>query len=174
MTEHTISKEHMDALRVLADTNVEISKAKELLSGLKKTESEYLTEREGKAIERIAQVLEDSRVLVAETAKNYAEAHSLSMEVSGFAKFLCEAHKDLDRLFTTFKEKQDAWDVEVSQQEAVIALIKREVETDKVTIANDKKGIENANKKLANDRRKLEDERGTLERAINRLKQGRI
>lgn len=53
MNEHTVTSEELKALQALAKLNIKISEARETLEKLYETETEYLIERERKAVERI-------------------------------------------------------------------------------------------------------------------------
>lgn len=174
MNEHTISKEHMDALKALTDLNLKVSEARAELSEIENTKTEYIVEREKEAVERIEASLNASKDILRETRENYGLVSDFCNTMTGFADFLKEAHARFDEAVASFDESKVIFEAEMSRQENEIAETKKIIATERVKIANDKKSIENSKKTLEKTARKLEDERGTLERAIKRLKLGRI
>lgn len=174
MHEQELSKERMDAFRELAETNMKIGEAKNSLAKVKEAEEAYLKERDEKATERIQKIIEDSRDLLKEVKENYGEIHNLANTASSFAGFLLEMSDTFVGLLADFQEKDKLWNEKTKRQEEEFEQVRNEIRADKVKIKNDLEAITRKKQLLAEDRRKLDDERGTLERAINRLKEGRI
>ncbi len=174
MDEHTLSKEKMDAMRALADTNMEIGVAKNTLIKLQEQETSYLEEREKKVMIRIQKILDDSKDLLAEAQSNYSQIRELHGTVSSFTEFLKEAYQAFLGLLKDFRERNDAWDNKVSEIETGFENLKRQINTDKVRIKNDTETLERAKAQMLIERRKIDDDRGELDRAIKRLKQGKV
>ncbi len=174
MEEHTLPKEHMDAMRALADTNMQIGIAKNTLIKLQEQETSYLEERERKVLARIQKILDDSKDLLAEAQSNYSQIRELHGTVSSFTEFLKGAYEAFLGLLKDFRERNDAWDNKVSEIETGFENIKRQINTDKVRIKNDTEALERAKAKMLIERRKIDDDRAELDRAIKRLKENRI
>lgn len=174
MAEHIVSKEHMESLKALADLNMKVSEARELLSSLQETETEYLVARESTAIERIRKTVSESGDLLAEVRNNYREVENFYKTVSSFSEQMKETHTAFSSLLGDFKMSQVEWDRHIETQEEEISTLRRDIGVEKVRITNEKKNIESARKKLEDECKKIADQRGTLERAIKRLKDNRI
>lgn len=169
-----LNKENMDTVKELAATNIKISEAKNILFKLQEQETEYLEEREKKALARIDKVLEDSRELLANAKGNYEEIHEFCRTITSFAEFLSEAHTKFGGVLESFKERNDEWNKELDRQNAELAEIRKNITIERSLLANEKKNIEEARKSIEKEMKKMVDERGTLDRAIKRLKEGRI
>ncbi len=174
MIETEISKEHMDSLKALADTNMKIGVARQTLQKLEETETSYLEERENKAVLRIQKMFDDSKELITGIRENYAQAKELLTSASSFSDFLVKSYEALTALIERFNEKSVVWEAKVKVQEEEFSQIRQQIKNDQVRIKNDSESLERAKAKMVLERRKLDDERGTLDRAITRLKEGRI
>ena len=174
MNTQEISKQQMEGMRGLADTNIKISDAKNILFKLEETETEYLEEREKKAVKRIQQVLEDSKDVLDMVQKNYYEVTQFNNTVSSFADSVMELYGKLVTCLDKFDEKSDLFEKETLRQSNEFNEIKKQIKIDQVSNENEKSNIEKAKESLAERERKLESDRGTLDRAIKRLKEGKI
>lgn len=172
--EHNVDKEKMDSLKALADTNMQISTAKGTLVKLQEMETDYLVEREKKAVARVAKIFADSAELLEKATSNYAEVHDLCQTASSFADYLVKSYDSFSEVVRLFDEKSALWDESVKAQEAKFAEINRQIKTDRVLLENDKESLKKREGVLKQGERKLADDRASLERAINRLKEGKI
>lgn len=125
MDTQEIDKTKMDALKELADTNIKISAAKATLFKMQEDETFYLQEREQKALNKINQLLDDSKEILDKTKENYNEIHILCQEVSGFCDFLVEYSGKFTELLADFNFRSETWDKEVEKQRAEFAEIKK-------------------------------------------------
>jgi len=174
MDEHELSKENMDSVRALAETNMKIGEAKSTLLKLQEQETSYLEEREKKVLARIEKILDDSKDVLAEAQANYSKVRELFGTVSSVSSFLTKAYEAFVGMLTDFREKNDLWDNKVSSIEESFAKIRQEINSDKIRIKNDQEALERAKRGLALEQRKIVSDRGELDRAITRLKEGRI
>lgn len=172
--EHVLEKESMDAVKALAKTNVEISNAKAALEGIKKLETEYLSEREEKVIERVEKVLEESAEILAQATQNYNEVHDLCNLASSFATFLIELQDKLLVLDDSFNVKATLWEKDIKSQEEAILELKKNLKADSTRIENDKKSLIQREKSVRTAEKKVADQWKEIDRAIKRLKEGRI
>lgn len=164
----------MESLQALAETNMQISEAKALLSQIREDEVSYLAEREKKALARIQKIHDESEEIARKTKENYAEVHEICVLASGMVGFVHESHRQLSELAQTLEEKSVEWEKQEEKVLADLAETKKLLYADRIKVQNERKGLENAKKAFAKDVKKLQDDRGTLERAIKRIKEGRI
>lgn len=169
-----IDKEKMDSLQVLAQTNVDIGKAKSELSEVKKLEEAYLEEREKKAVAVVQKVLDESKDLLAEALKNYQIIKELGNTASSFAGFLVEIHESLKVLIRDFDEKSATWEADVKKQSEEFESLRNQIKVERVLLENDKDALKAREQEAQKEDKRLKDERGTLDRAIKRLKENRV
>lgn len=164
----------MDALQALSATNLKIGEAKNALSKLQEIETEYLEGREKKALTRINSVLDNSRELLKNTQENYEEVQTLLNTAATFADYLTEAQEKFQTIVEKLNEKADLWEKTIEIQEIEISKQKDNIKLQQSLIESAQKNIEAKEKQLEIKARRIEDQRGTLERAINRLKEGKV
>lgn len=169
-----ITKENMEAMQTLADTNVKIGEAKGSLEAIKAIEIAYLEAREKKAVSVVQKVLEDSKALLSEAATNYLKVKELSATASSFARFLIEAHDSFKQLVVKFEEKGILWEEQVKRQEDEFVKLRNDIKRDRILLDNDQAALDTRRKQMDVEKRKLDDDRQTLDRAIKRLKEGKI
>lgn len=172
--EITVDTKQMEALKSLADTNIKIGEAKEALSKLKSTETEYLKEREEETLRVVAQVLKESAEVIALANKNFTEVQDFHKDVSSFAEYLVEAQKSFSELVAAFEEHSRLRNHEAKTQLAEIAEQKKVLKIASDSIAADRRQLDEARLKMTEDQKKIADDRATLDRAIKRLKEGKI
>jgi len=169
-----IDKARMDALRALSDTNMEVSRARETLSILKKDEAGYLEEREKKVIQHVHKALEDSEDIIKKTIQNYELVKDFAVSVSEAGKAIGEAVEEITKYSEVHEERISAWEARCKEQDNWIAEQKKVIQLSNVLLNSEKESIERQKKLLADGNRRLASDRATLERAIKRLKEGRI
>lgn len=172
--EKTVDHQTMQALKALSDTNLKVSEARTILINLQETETEYLIGREKKAMERIQKVHDDSADLLKGTQENYRAVSEILAIVSGASDSLAEAYKDFKALLADFDERNALWQENCQNWESGVVEARKLMKIEQAKIENGKKSNEIAAAKIAEDRKKLDSDRGTVERAINRLKENRI
>lgn len=167
--EHTVDKQTMESLAALANMNLKISEARNTLSKLESLEEAYLTKREQKALARVAKALEESKGLQAETRKNHEEIKNLSDTITSSAGFLATVYKDFEVLMAKLDARNKAWEAGVKKQEAEIDFMKRDINTERVRIANTKESLERQKVLLSEEKIRINDQRGVLERMVERI-----
>lgn len=172
--ENFVDKQQMDALKALAATTLKVSDAKTTLIKLEETETEYLVGREKKAMECIQKVHDTSADLLQKTQENYDGVTQILSTISGFTDFITKAYGKFQDILKAFDERNVLWEEnckkwEEENQKKVNELKLRQSVVEGMEFANEK-----TKKKLSEDQQKLDDRYGTLERAIKRLKEGRI
>lgn len=164
----------MEALEVLAKTNMEISTAKTALQALKDSKTEYIKEREVETLKMVARVLEESAGVFKEVQKNFADTQQFQNTVSGFAVYLVQAQKEFSELVAVFEEYSALRNKEAETQLKEAQEFRKTVQLAHEKNEADRGEIEQGKKNLAKEVKKVADMRGTLERGIKRLKEGRI
>ena len=164
----------MEALKSLAETNLQVSAVKDTLAKLKVEESVYIEKREKKVLAQIQEMITESESILTAAYQNYNAIHDLSKNSAEFSTFLTEAYQDFQNLKETFDTSTSEWEKSVEATQKGFEAIKNEIKVDKTKIKNDNEAIEKAQKALGVERRKIRDERETLERAIIRLKENRV
>jgi len=172
--EHILTKEKMDAVKALADTNIKISEARDTLAKIKALESSYLSDREKKAIEMIEKIIKDSENLLKEAKNNYEEIISLYNTVSGFSSFLTDSYGKFKEMLVEFEKKNILWTASLNAREEELSQISATIRLDKVRIKNDRESLNRKEEDLKLERRKINDDRAVIDRAITRLKEGKI
>lgn len=171
---HTLEKNKIEALSALSSLNMRVSEAHNALSKLKDEEKAYIAEREGRFMERIAQILEESEDVLKEAGKNYDEVKSLVQIATDFTQFIVESVEEIASARIVFEEKTKQFDKSVEKRENEIEELRKAIKLDRTQIENDKKTLENNRELLKREKKKVQDERAVIERAIIRLKEGRI
>lgn len=165
-----IDKKAMETLQKLAQTNLEISNAKNALYLLKQDENAFIEEREKKTLERLEQLFRDSEDIINKTKGNYDEVSELLTTVTEFSKFVAESQGNLHNIFTLFEEREGVWQEKVAKHEAAIADVQRGIIVQQVFLSNEKKNIQKGWDDLAVERVKIKDAWGEIERELKRLK----
>lgn len=165
-----IEKQKMDSLRALSETNLAVSKAKEVLEMLKREQSAYIKEREEAVLAQIRSLLDESKAITKETLENYATITDLSNNAKVLAGFVVEAHAELTKLIEVFEETTQNWENEVAEMHKEIVEARKELSVEAHLLKNEHESVEKRKIAVANQERKVKDQRETLERAFNRLK----
>ncbi len=173
MNENTVSQKHMEALQALAKATMDISEANNTLRKIREEETEYLVSREKKALVRIQEVLDISHNLVEETNKNYESIQELAKTITEGAELLASATDSFFSLIETKDNKFKEWENAVKNQEETVVSLRNGLKVEATAIESAKSQVQKDKDELLKERRKLDDERGTLDRAIERLKNNR-
>lgn len=163
MTENIVTKEQMEALKVLADTNLKISEAKNLLFKLQENETVYLQERELKAVEKIQKALNESKKLIEETKYNHEEVSKLLESVTSFTDILENISLSLEKSFSHFDEMSLAWTKKIDSQMKELSDVKKEIKEQERIIERDKKELQNKETRLKTLQQHIESRQTTLE-----------
>lgn len=169
MDEHTVNKQHMDALKALSDTNLKVSEARALLTELEETETKYLVLREEKAMSRIRESVEASRLLINEIGENYSAVQDITKTVCGFVEYLREANVSFYSLLESFAEKSDAWDVKVEAQHAEIEDMRKQILAGKTQLSHEKESLGAQFLELETKTKVLRDREGVVDRNTQRV-----
>ncbi len=169
-----LEQQKMESIRAIADANMKVSEAKNLLFKLQEDETEYLVLREKKAMDRIQKVVDESQEILKQADQNHGQIKELLIGASQLVQDLLKFQQGLQGLFTEFDERNVEWEQKIGKQQDDLAEIQKQQSIQKVQIENDNKSLEKGRLKLSQDQKKLDSDRGTVERAIKRLKENRI
>jgi len=171
---HTLEKNKMDVVRALAETSVKVSEARALLESMKTDQAKFVAERELKALEAVDKALTESKTTLDQASNNYEEAKVLLASISGFSDYLKDAHLEFKKLITSFKERSDLWDFMAKERENIADEQKKQLLIGTAKLSAERESIEQQKKAVERDKAKIKDDRETIERAITRLKEGKI
>jgi len=172
--EMELEKTKMESIKAIADANLKVSEARNLLFKLQEQETEYLVVREKKAMDRIQLVMDTSKEMVKEADQNHLKIKNLGVEISEFVNNLLEIQKNFQDLLTEFEERNVEWERDIGKQQDDLVEIRNQQKVTLVQIENDQQNIALARKRLEDDQRKLDSDRGVVERTIKRLKENKI
>lgn len=172
--ENIVSTEQMESIKALSDVNIKISEAQNLLFKLHEEETTYLVVREKKAMERIQKVVDDSQEMLKEANKNHGQIKELGIGASEFLGKILRVQDNFHGFIVELDERNVEWEKHIGKQQDDIAEVRKHLKVENNQIENDKKTLIQAQKQLLDDQKKLDSGRGTLTRAIERLKQGKI
>lgn len=174
MDKHFVTTEQMQALKALSDVNIKISEAHNLLQKLQEQETEYLVIRETKALDRIQKTIDDSASLIKIADENYGQIKTFTRSIGSFIDHLTKLTDEYNQLIAEFEARNTKWEQGIGKQQDEIDWQIRHLKVQQVTIENDRKSLELERSKLVEAQKKLHSDRGTLDRAIKRLKEGKI
>jgi len=160
--ETELEPQKMQMLKEMADTNVRISDAKNLLFKLQEDETVYLEAREKKAMVKINKVFEDSKDLLDKTYKNYEEIHQFCQKVNEYADFLSETHTKFQKILEVFEKKNELWEKNVKNTNEEIAKQRKIIEQDSKAIKIREERIDEENEKIKKEREHLESQQVAL------------
>lgn len=169
MNENTITTEQIQAMKTLADTNMKISEATNLLFNLQEEETEYLILREKKATARIQQNLEDSRSVIEETNQNHQAVKELFTLASGTVEKITSLYELFQETVKDFNTKNEAWEREIGFQSDALVDMKNNLKIELVMIENDRKTVEREKKSIENDYKIIESQRAQIKSALATL-----
>lgn len=169
-----VEQKKMEALRVLSDIQMRISKAREDLSNIDKEKDQYFADRETEVVEKIKTLLSDSQQILIEAGVNFDEVHLFAESVINFSDLVTKFHDRLIKIQELLEEKASEFTkvIEVEQKKA--EAIKRELKIDRTQIENDRKALILREKELVKRETKVKDLEQMVQRDIIRLKEGRI
>lgn len=172
--ETILDKEKMDAVKALADTNMKVSEAKASLALIKADEGKYLAGREKKALELVERVLEESSLLLREARGNYEQVKDLHKGAGAFAEELSAAQRGLSEAVKGLETAGAEFELRAEILRKEVEAARQEVKTDQVRLKNDRESLQRERDALSRESRIVADERQAIDRAISRLKQGKI
>lgn len=161
----------MESMKVLADTSMKISEAKGVIFKLQETETEYLVEREEKAMTRINKLFSDSKDLLDKTKNNHEEIRKYAATVSEFHEFLNKTFDTFQSLLSNFNERNDLWERNIRKKEEEMASMKEEIKAEQKLIEIDKKDIEEKRKSIKQAQEQIESRQTTLLQSYNSEKE---
>lgn len=168
MTEDT-EQQKIASLKEIADTNMKVSAAKNVLFELQRDETVYLEGREKRALERIQRVLDESEAILAKATENHEEVHKLCQSVSSFADFLAGAHDSFKGLLDDFLARSDAWDAKIAAQEKEFARIRKGQEAISTMLDNRERSLEVREAKIAEEKALIESRQAQIRTALETL-----
>jgi uncharacterized phage infection (PIP) family protein YhgE len=170
----TLEQEKFDTVRELSELGIAIAEGRAVLEKLKSDTDTYVAEREEKAIQKVAQVLEESRDALAEVAKNHEELTSYLRAARDYAGSLARLHESLQQLKATLLSATEALEERIERHRIEVDRVRLETRRQFTLLAGERAAL--ASDKIRRDEewRKIADKAQTLERTAARLKQNRL
>jgi len=162
MNVQELQQEKIEILRELANTNIQISNAKNTLFKLQEDKTAYLEEREKETLQQIDQLVQESGDIIVQVQKNYDEIHQFCNTISEYSDFLLEAQDKFQSMLETFQARNEVWDENVKRQYQELAVLRKEVEQDQKDIEIRENRIQKKTKDLENQRLQIESKQATL------------
>lgn len=156
----------MEALELLAKTNVQIGTAKGILAELQKTEVTFLEEREKKTIQTIVKILDKSDETIKQIGRNYEDVKSFHNTVSSYVGFLTEMQEKFSVLVDSFEKKAELWEKSVMEKEQELKIVQRNIKVQQQAIETDKKSIERGLKTLEIEKQVIESRQAQITEAL--------
>lgn len=169
-----LDPEKFNAMKELATISENIAKGEAVLKELKETTDAYVLEREENVKARIAEILKESYESLQKISENRDALQRYASELGSFASGLMELLKEYRALKVTLDEKAELDGKSLKEALEKIASARQQLEIQRGTIQADADANSRERAWIAEEKRKLADERATLDRAIIRLKEGRI
>jgi uncharacterized phage infection (PIP) family protein YhgE len=170
----TLDQEKFDTMKALADMQTALSEGQAELLKVKEATEEYMVVREEEAEERVLKVLKESRDALDETSKNHTELSNYSRDLKAYATELKVIATDITALFKDFRGRMNTANKVMDERSKEASQILKQAKVERIQIAEDRKQLAIERRETEEGFRLLKDKRDTLDRAINRLKEGRI
>lgn len=174
MNEIETTKKHMEALRALSDVTLKISEARNTLTSLEQNKEKFLEARAFDEVARLTQVLAESQQLIDSINANYGEITELATIVRETAASLVSIHDAFFGYVQTFEKYQQERSEQLGRQRDDIHAAAQAVKVDRAKLKNEQISIEGVKRSLEDRERKLKIDREALDRAVKRLKEGKI
>jgi Asp-tRNA(Asn)/Glu-tRNA(Gln) amidotransferase C subunit len=157
-----IDKEKMESLKALADINLKVSEARNLLTQLEEEETEYLVKRETKVMDRIKKTVADSQAMVKEADDNYSQIGELLQEITSFCSNIVKIQEQFNEILEVFNERNELWEKNIGEQQDNISEVRKQIKMHTVIIENDKKSLSSTKKLLESQRIHIESQQAAL------------
>lgn len=158
-----VDREKMQALEELARTNIAVSDAHTALDDVKGLETDYLVEREGKAMAAVDRVLAESEAVVNQAMENYDAVNTVAADVRTVASRTVDLFNALKGIMARFDQKSALWLKNVEDREGKLEEKSRALAVQKRLLDNDRKSLDerallltDAEAKVAADREEVE------------------
>jgi len=157
-----VDRAKMESLEELARTNILVSEAHTALSDLKGLETDYLVEREGKAVVAVDRVLTESEEIVKQAMENCEAVATLAADTRSVSSRVVDLFNAVKGVMARFDEKSALWLKNVQDREGKLederkALLVQKKMLDNERIALNERALEltAAEAKVAVDREEV-------------------
>lgn len=157
-----VDRAKMEALEELAKTNMLVSEGHNALHDLKGLETDYLVEREGKAMVAVDRVLEESESAIKQAMENYEAVKSLAEDTRSVSSRVVDLFNAVKGVMARFDEKSELWLKNVQDREGKLEEGKRMLALQQKMIENERKSLDEraldlvkAEEKVAADREEV-------------------
>ncbi len=169
-----LDAEKFQTVKELAALGTQVAQTHAALQQLKKDTEGYLQEREAMVAERVKFALESAQSLLTETGK-YHETFKVFLNSTGdIRENLVGMVASLSALRAETETYKETFDRYVKEKTAELNEREFHIKTQRATLDSEIKYCATQKDIIRIEKAKIDDERGTLKRALERLKQGKI
>lgn len=166
-----LEKEHFNTLKQLADTNVKVSEAKDVLERLKSMEVEYLESREKKVRDKVQKVLNESKDLLEETRKNYQSINTLCDTVVSYVDFIKEIQGKLENLQKERDKVNTLCEENITLQKKELSELRKTVDQDTRLLKEREEVLSQVSDRLQKEKALIESRQQALQTSYNAEKE---
>ncbi len=164
-----LDHEQFEGAKVLADIGTKIAAGRAALSALEKGKEDFLEDRAAEATQRVQEVLEQSKDIIAEIGKYHSELVGYSNQVDGFLTDVLYLIQSVERWKEAFDEQNAAKLAEINTQIAENKVILEQIEQARALLAGEDQGIRIKRRNLNSKQAQVDDEWATLGRTKEEL-----
>ena len=120
-----VDSERMRTLESMAKATMDASEVHRNLQELESTETEYLAEREGRAVAAVERVVEESEGVLKQAEENYRAAEAVAGTVSSLSGRVSDILGRVKTVLSLFDEKSRLWEARAAATEERLLEAKR-------------------------------------------------
>ncbi len=165
MNTQSLDHEHFEAIKALGEIGVKISAGKAELDNLDRTREEFLEGRAQEAIDRVSQVLEESRGLLNELAGYHSELVGFRNAIDIYVMDVRNLIQSVERWKAQFDETCAQKNKDIDAKLAKNTEILKEIKQQRARLAGEAEGVDTKRAALKLETIKINDEWATLGRA---------
>lgn len=169
-----LDHEAFESIKELAAIQANIAEGRDTLANLEKNKESFLAVQEAELIERLQKALKESSSYVNEINKYNDELVEYRRDTDSYIKSLRYFNERVVSVSNTIETSVSNIIAHLDEQSEAISKAKKQIKLDRENIKTEREELAMKNKLMQEQEIKLKDGQETLERAITRLKQGRI
>lgn len=170
----TLDQEKFASLKELSEIQLKLAEGRAELKKLQDTTEEYEKTREKGAYEAVQRALEASKGALSEADKNRDTLAHFLTSAKETVQFIKTLHENLATEFSEFATRTDEAITVINQKADEVNRATEQIRLQRNALESERGGFEEAKRKMNEEKRVFDDRKATLERAINRLKQGKV
>jgi len=161
-----LEKTKFDAVKEIADMTIQISGAKLALEEIKNAKNEFISEREKETVEKIQKIINDSKEILEQANKNYAEVHNLLNILTSYKECLDELNEKFAEMIGDFNKKDKEWKENTEKQYKEIEELQRQTKEDAEKVKREKDDIKKAHLQIKKDYQRIASRQAQIKSAL--------